>query len=167
MISIIIPVYNTEMYLEKCVKSVLAQEGVEKEIILVDDGSTDSSLALCDKLSIEYPNSVRVIHKENEGVSIARNVGIEAAKGDLIAFVDSDDDIEARMLSAFDAAISKYSTGDTILTGYKVVNSDGTVWGHGPTLTALWKRGTGYSELFGSVSNRLDERAGLYYYYLE
>lgn len=78
MISVVIPVYNTEKYLEKCVRSVLAQKGIEKEIILVDDGSIHNSPFLCDHLSDKYSDNIRVIYKENEGVSIARNVGIEA-----------------------------------------------------------------------------------------
>lgn len=131
MISVVIPVYNTEKHVERCIRSVLAQKGDEKEIILVDDGSTDSSPALCDKFAIEYPNIVRVIHKENEGVSVARNIGIEEAKGEFIAFIDSDDDLETGMFSAFDEAISKHSIVDIILTGYKVVDSDGNMCGGG------------------------------------
>lgn len=97
MISIIVPVYNIEQYLEKCVDSILAQSGVEFEIILIDDGSTDSSPMLCDLYALKYPNKVRAIHTENKGLSAARNRGIQAAKGMYVGFVDGDDWIEPEM----------------------------------------------------------------------
>lgn len=118
MISVVIPIYNVEKYLEKCVRSVLAQKGIEKEIILVDDGSTDNSRVLCDHLSNKYSDNIRVIHKDNEGVSRARNDGIEAALGDWIAFVDADDDIEEGMLQAYCSTIAGYAGADIALIGY-------------------------------------------------
>lgn len=90
-ISIIIPVYNTEKYLERCVNSIIKQIEKECEIILVNDGSTDKSGILCDKLAIAYPEYISVIHKENGGLSSARNCGIKKAKGKYILLVDSDD----------------------------------------------------------------------------
>jgi len=96
LISVIIPVYNTEQYLNDCVASVLAQTHAELEIILVDDGSTDGSAALCDEWAAKDPRIV-AIHKPNSGVSDARNVGLEAAHGDYIGWVDSDDWIEPEM----------------------------------------------------------------------
>lgn len=96
MISIIVPVYKTEEYLEACVSSLLAQTYHDIEIILVDDGSPDNCPALCDSLAENDPR-IRVIHKENGGVSTARNAGLEAAAGEYIAFVDSDDYIDANM----------------------------------------------------------------------
>lgn len=165
MISVIIPVYNTEEYLEKCVRSVLAQKEVEKEIILVDDGSTDNSPALCDRFSADFPDIIKTIHKRNEGLSIARNAGIEASTGEWIAFIDSDDDIESEMLIAYYDAISKYDSGDIVLTGYEYVDWEGSVLQrHGPDKTELWKRGDGYSTLLGSVSQNLSERAWIFYY---
>lgn len=120
---------------------------------------------MCDHLFNKYSDNIRVIHKENEGVSIARNVGIEAALGDWITFVDADDDIEEGMLQAYCSTIARYAGADIALIGYKTVNSDGTIGkGYGPKTTKLWKRGEGYSELFSSTSQRLDERAGLCYY---
>lgn len=166
MISVVIPVYNAEKYLEKCVGSIMAQKGIEKEIILIDDGSTDNSPKLCDRLSNSYTNKVKVIHKENEGVFVARNVGIEAALGEWIAFVDADDDVEKGMFQAYYSTITRLDMGANIaLIGYRTVDADGIVGEeHGLTMTALWKRGEGYSELFGSVSQNLNERAWLYYY---
>lgn len=95
-ISVIIPIYNVEKYLERCVDSVLAQTFTDIELILVDDGSTDSSSAMCDAFAAE-DDRIRVIHKQNGGLSDARNAGIEAAAGEYIGFVDSDDYIDADM----------------------------------------------------------------------
>ena len=89
-VSIIVPIYNVEKYLKKCVNSIINQTYKSLEIILVDDGSPDRSGALCDRLA-EKDSRIRVIHKANGGVSTARNAGIEAATGEYICFVDSDD----------------------------------------------------------------------------
>lgn len=89
-LSVIIPVYNVEDYLEQCVNSILAQDYKDLEIILVDDGSRDGSPTICDKYAKEY-SFVSVIHKKNGGLSSARNKGLEVAKGKYICFVDSDD----------------------------------------------------------------------------
>ena len=90
LISIVIPVYNVETYLKECVDSVLCQTYENIEIILVDDGSTDASGRLCDELEAEH-NIISVIHKKNGGLSEARNIGIDKAKGSYICFIDSDD----------------------------------------------------------------------------
>jgi len=95
-VSIVVPVYNVEDYLEFCVESLKAQTLSDIEIILVDDGSPDSSGKLCDKLAETDPR-ISVIHKENGGLSSARNAGIAVAKGDYIGFVDSDDWVEPDM----------------------------------------------------------------------
>lgn len=95
-ISVIVPVYNTVNYLERCVDSIRRQTWRNLEIIIVDDGSTDNSGALAEKLAME-DKRVRVFHKENGGSSSARNLGISQAKGDYIGFVDSDDYIEPEM----------------------------------------------------------------------
>ena len=89
-ISVIVPVYNVEKYLDKCVKSIINQTYKNLEIILVDDGSTDYSGKICDEV-IKEDKRIKVIHKENGGVSVARNTGIDIATGDYISFVDSDD----------------------------------------------------------------------------
>ncbi len=90
LISVIIPVYNVEKYLEECVNSVLTQTYKNIEIIFVDDGSTDSSGQICDNFAKEYSN-ITVFHKENGGQSTARNMGLEKAQGKYIYFLDSDD----------------------------------------------------------------------------
>lgn len=105
-ISVIIPVYNVEKYLERCVKSVTQQTFTDLEIILVNDGSTDGSKAICDELAKE-DTRIRVIHKENGGLSDARNTGIEAARGNYIGFVDSDDFIETNCFDVLYHLINK------------------------------------------------------------
>ena len=96
LISIIIPVYNVEQYLNRCIDSVINQTYKNLEIILIDDGSTDNSGKICDEYALK-DNRIKVIHKENGGVSSARNVGLDIAKGEYIGFVDSDDFIELDM----------------------------------------------------------------------
>lgn len=96
-ISVIIPIYNNEKYIERCVESVLGQSYKDYEIILIDDGSTDRSGDLCDELALRS-DFIRVIHQENKGLASSRKVGVEAAKGKYITFIDSDDYIDRDML---------------------------------------------------------------------
>lgn len=96
MISIIVPVYNVDKYLGKCLDSLLAQTERDIEILLIDDGSTDDSCRICDEYS-NLDQRVRVFHTENQGVSAARNRGLSESKGDYIGFVDSDDWVEPTM----------------------------------------------------------------------
>lgn len=93
-LSVVIPVYNVENYLENCVTSVLHESTIDIEVILVDDGSSDNSGRLCDEI-VKRSNKVRVLHKQNEGPGSARNSGIDLANGKYITFVDSDDYISA------------------------------------------------------------------------
>ena len=96
LISVIVPVYNVEKYLDRCMKSILQQTYHRLEIILVDDGSTDASAAMCDAYA-RRDSRIRVVHKQNGGLSDARNAGLELAAGDYIGYVDSDDWIEPDM----------------------------------------------------------------------
>ena len=96
-VSVIIPVYNVENYLERAVQSVLNQTLEQIEIILVDDGSPDNSAAICDFFKDSHPDKVKVIHKQNEGLGLARNSGLDIAKGEYVAFMDSDDTVEPQM----------------------------------------------------------------------
>lgn len=91
LVSVIIPVYNTEKYMRQCVDSVLQQDYPAMEIILVDDGSTDSSPEICDCYHREYPERIRVLHQKNQGLGMARNAGLANALGKYVSFVDSDD----------------------------------------------------------------------------
>ena len=95
--------------MQECIKSILKQTYSNLEIILVDDGSTDSSGDICDELAKE-DNRIRVIHKQNEGVSIARNTGINIAKGKLIGFVDSDDICEPQLFEKLYTSECCYKT---------------------------------------------------------
>ena len=106
-ISIIVPVYNVEKYLKKCVDSILGQTFTDFELLLIDDGSTDNSGSICDELA-KTDNRIKVIHKENGGLSDARNIGIEVAKGDFIGFIDSDDYIDEDMYAFLYNNILKY-----------------------------------------------------------
>lgn len=100
-LSIIVPVYNVEQYLRKCVFSLVRQDFKNYEVVLVDDGSTDDSGKICDELSETISDeriAIRVIHQKNGGLSAARNTGIEVARGEYVMFVDSDDYIESNVL---------------------------------------------------------------------
>ena len=90
MITVIIPIYNAASFLDKCISSVLSQSYPDFELLLIDDGSTDNSGEICDHYA-QKDSRVKVIHKDNEGVSSARNIGLDQAKGEWITFVDSDD----------------------------------------------------------------------------
>lgn len=120
LISIIVPVYNTEKYLRQCVDSVLAQPYNNIEVILVNDGSLDGSPAICDEYALKEER-VKVIHKENGGLSDARNHGIDAATGDFLMFLDSDDfwteDISLQLLVD---KINRGKGNDFLL--YKIAN---------------------------------------------
>lgn len=99
LISIIIPVYNSEQYLSECIDSVLGQTYTSIELILVDDGSTDTSGALCDHYA-KKDARIRVVHNSNAGVSAARNIGLDMAVGEYITFIDSDDIVEENYVFA-------------------------------------------------------------------
>lgn len=99
-VSIIIPVYNTEHFLKRCIDSILAQTYSDWELVLVDDGSKDSSGKICDEYA-HLDNRIIVIHKSNGGVSSARNVGLDIAKGEYVCFMDSDDWVEPSYLEDF------------------------------------------------------------------
>ena len=126
LISVIIPVFNVSGYLARCVESVCNQTYKDIEIILVDDGSTDNSLDICNQMQKKY-STIRVFHKENGGLSSARNMGLDNARGEYICFIDSDDWIEpdfcsylVDMATGFDSklsicSISKDSTKTEII----------------------------------------------------
>lgn len=99
LISIIVPVYNTEKYLDQCIQSVLAQTYTNWELLLINDGSTDKSGKICDKYSAK-DSRIRVFHKSNGGVSSVRNYGMERIKGEYVIHVDSDDWVEPNMLQS-------------------------------------------------------------------
>lgn len=138
--SVLIPVYNTEKYLEECLQSVLNQTYQDFEIVIVDDGSTDNSGAICDKFQDAYPQKIKVIHKENQGLISARRVGIANANGDYCIFVDSDDYIIENLLSELNLILKEDEAIDLLIYSFNYVQDgkivkqfhrieqDGTVW---------------------------------------
>ena len=121
LISIIIPVYKVEEYLEKCIESVLKQTYTNLQIILVDDGSPDNCGKICDEYAKKDPR-IEVIHKVNGGLSDARNVGIAKAKGKYIGFVDSDDYIKEDMYEILINLIKEYDADVSICNLYDVID---------------------------------------------
>lgn len=113
LISVIVPVYNVEKYLHACLDSILAQTFTDFELILVDDGSPDSSGKICDEYA-EKDSRIRVFHQENQGQAAARNYGVTLAKADWISFVDSDDIIHPQMIELLFAALKKENTDISI-----------------------------------------------------
>lgn len=119
-VSVIIPVYNGERFLEKAIASVIGQSVFDRiELILVDDGSTDGSAKICDEYSLRYP-SITALHCKNAGVSAARNTGIEQAKGEYIAFLDSDDTYEPEFIEK----LLEHSDCDLVCCDYFIKNID-------------------------------------------
>lgn len=124
-VSVIIPVYNTEKYLVACIESILHQAKVSLEIILVDDGSTDSSGSICDDYANKYDN-VKAIHIKNSGQAVAKNEGLKYAKGNYVALTDSDDKMTPLMLHKMITAGYEKSA-DIVCCNYKQIDEQGVV----------------------------------------
>lgn len=126
MVSIIVPAYNAERYLGACVESIISQSETDWELLLVDDGSTDTTGKLCDEY-MRADSRIRAIHRENGGLSAARNTGIDSARGDYITFLDSDDVFAPTFLERTLAAVRE--TGAEIAgTSYEPFNEEIPVW---------------------------------------
>lgn len=123
-VSVIIPAYNVEKYIEKSVSSLRNQTLTDIEIILVDDSSTDSTLEICNRMAEEDPR-IKVIHKENEGAGLARNAALEIATGEYIGFIDSDDFVEPDMLETLCKKAEEYGS-DLVMSG--VIFVDGNIF---------------------------------------
>lgn len=121
-ISVIVPIYNTAAYLSRCIESLVNQTYSDLQIILIDDGSTDESGAIADEWQTKDPR-IEVYHQQNQGQSAARNVGLQHAKGEYIAFVDSDDYIDSNYFSTMLQAAD--DTTDCVQTGYRRVKQNG------------------------------------------
>lgn len=117
--SILVPVYNVEKFLRECIESIQNQTNQNFEIIIVDDGSSDSSGQICDEYSRKNPEKLKVIHQENRGLLCARRIGIANAKGDFCIFVDSDDFIESNLLESLVITIDENSDVDVILYSFR------------------------------------------------
>ena len=124
-LSVIVPVFKVEKYLDRCVNSILSQTFTDLELILVDDGSPDNCPAMCDAWA-EKDSRVKVIHKENGGLSSARNAGVAAAQAEYIAFVDSDDWVEQDFLKTLYEAAVVYGA-DMVQCNYQTVSQHETV----------------------------------------
>ncbi|MBQ9135760.1 MAG: glycosyltransferase family 2 protein [Lachnospiraceae bacterium] len=124
-ISVVVPVYNAEKFIEKCVTSITAQRFADLEILLVDDGSKDNGGVLCDKLA-KNDKRVRVIHKENAGVSAARNTGMDAAKGKYILFVDSDDYLPENYVEELVQTQKEFGEEAFVWTALQIVSENGS-----------------------------------------
>ncbi len=124
-VSVIIPIYNTEKYLVRCMDSVLGQTLKDIEIILVDDQSPDNAPAQCDKY-VKMDSRVRVIHKKNGGLGLARNSGLEIATGEYVAFLDSDDYVDKRMYELLYRVAVEHNC-QMVMSGYNFVDRHGKV----------------------------------------
>lgn len=125
LVSVVLPIYNVEKYMDRCINSIINQTYKNLEIILVDDGSPDNCPQKCDDWGIK-DSRIKVVHKKNAGLGMARNTGIENATGDYICFIDSDDYIE---LDTIETCIKKLTAdhSDIAIYGFKSVNNDGTI----------------------------------------
>ena len=121
--SIIIPVYNAEKHIKECVASIINSTHTDYEILLIDDGSQDKSLDICQSLAKDN-NFVRVFHQTNKGAASARNYGIAEAKGDFLAFVDSDDRVAENYIEKLNFYIDNYSF-DVLWFNMRAVNESG------------------------------------------
>lgn len=124
-VSVIIPVYNTEKYLIACVDSILHQANISIEIILVDDGSTDSSGSICDDYAKKYDN-IKAIHIKNSGQAVAKNEGLKYAKGNYVALTDSDDKMTPLMLYKM-ITLGNGKNADIVCCNYKQIDEQGVV----------------------------------------
>ena len=136
-ISVVVPVYNVEAYLEKCVESILKQTYTNLEILLVNDGSTDNSGELCDQLASQYEN-IKVYHIENAGVSNARNMGIQLATGSWVTFIDSDDFVTQDYLATLASAAEGLNVGFVIAPLHHIKNGIVTDLPSHSEKTELW-----------------------------
>lgn len=162
LISVVVPIYNSEVTVERCIRSLICQSHRNLEIILVDDGSTDSSTHICESF-VRADGRVRLIRTENRGASVARNIGILAANGRYIAFCDSDDYTDEQWLSEL-SELAQRSGADIVVCGYELLgqkkkaypfsqNIAGCVAGETAMLAVLTHRGCG-----GYLWNKLFRR---------
>lgn len=126
LVSFLVPVYNVKNYIRKCLDSILVQKGAPFEVVLLDDGSNDGSEKICDEYAEKYPDIIRVIHKENEGLLITRRRGFKEAKGNWFVCVDSDDYIKPNYLQTVADAIEKYNC-DMLMFDYESFYPDGHI----------------------------------------
>lgn len=148
LISYLVPVYNVEKYIRQCLDSILSQRGADFEVVLLDDGSTDSSGTVCDEYARLYPEIVRVIHKENEGLLATRRRGFLEARGDWFVCVDSDDYILENHLQTIADTVAAYDC-DMVMFDYESFYPDGHTEPSGIDLNGvrIWE-GEGKQEIY-------------------
>ena len=152
VLSFIIPVYNVEDYLKKCINSILEQGGTDCEVILVDDGSTDESGLICDDFS-EKNTNVRVLHQKNSGHSAARNAGLKMAVGKYVSFIDSDDYIGLDCVKEILNWIKTADADICFMEGYKLF-PDGTTESLGDEIDRSHISGRSQEEVFQHLATR-------------
>lgn len=158
-VSIIIPVYNSEQTLSKCLDSVLSSTYMDIEVLLLDDGSKDNSLSICRKYA-EKDSRVRVFHHDNHGVSYTRNRGLDEATGEYIMFVDSDDTISPTWVEAYAEAI-EISEADMVIGGMTEIDVNGCYDERNPQVTGnievkIWEYiSDGKLNVFGYIPNKI------------
>ena len=154
-LSIIVPVYGVANYLCKCVDSLLVQDITDYEIILVNDGSPDECPQICDEYAVQYPNTIKVIHQSNAGLSAARNAGLAIAQGNYIMYVDSDDYLQPNVLGALIEQVERDQL-DVLRFRYQNVKESGEAF-------APYKDMTNYNDYSSLPTDGLDflnERMG-------
>ncbi|SHL48524.1 glycosyltransferase [Fibrobacter sp. UWEL] len=125
LVSVIIPVYNADKYLDRCLSSIITQTYTSIEIILIDDGSKDNSASICDSYAAK-DNRITVIHKENEGQSVARNIGTDTSTGEYILYVDADDEIPQNAISLFIEKLNEHPQAEMVVGEIKSIPNDPT-----------------------------------------
>lgn len=145
LVSIVVPIYNVEAYLDECIRHIVDQTHRELEIILVDDGATDNSGAICDRWAAA-DSRIRVIHKQNAGLGMARNSGMDVATGEYIFFLDSDDYVDTALVEKClqNAAVLD---SDVVIFGYSKVYADGRIEGRQLSTKKLAFQGNEVQEL--------------------
>lgn len=161
LISVIIPVYNVEIYIKKCIDSVLNQTFQNFEIILIDDGSTDNSGRICNEYVLK-DNRIKVIHKNNAGLSAARNKGIDVSSGNYICFLDSDDWYSNNALEEFINLVINYNADISIIDIFNTIDDNAIyspknqikIYNKSEAMTQLFQN----SSVFGTACNKLYKR---------
>lgn len=156
LVTIIVPVYNVAPYLRKCINSILNQTYKNLEILLIDDGSVDESLSICNNFEI-CDCRVNVLHQENKGVSAARNFGLRHMSGEYVLFVDADDWIEPDMVETLVTELIANKTSDAVFCGYREFeDKTGEILKIiSPKRHECVSRNNGVAEIFGSYSTML------------
>ncbi len=158
LVSIVVPVYNVEKYLKKCIESLIEQTYRNIEILLIDDGSTDNSGKICDNYAEQY-SFIYAFHKKNSGLGLTRNYGLERIKGEYVTFVDSDDYLGSNAIKKLVAGLNDKNV-DTVIGGYSKVKDNGEILYTREYKESIFRHESIYKKLFvsmlGSMPNKHD-----------